>query len=389
MPNTPQLFPYFQPIVCVASGRVVGYEALARCRNAQGQVVSAKHWLTNPEVEIKQRLELDREVRWQALKQFAEHNKHGYLAINICATSINDLRQIRTTPTLRMLDELQIDKHRVIIEITEAEANTVKLQAIARRYRKLGLRVALDDFGVGSSQLERVIAIQPDIIKIDMQLFKQAAKGGIASEVVNLTTRLGQRTGCEIICEGVEHEDEFLFGLQCGAQFMQGHLFAGAGPEFNPQEVHQQHIVSLRNKFFKSATQKAQERIQQVNQIKSLIGKLGQALQQDFNLNELASWNFTQSGVIRFYICDDQGYQRSPDFNFAADQWFSDPRYIGFNWSWRPYFFQLRGLELAGHQDRIVASERYLDYSNQQLIKTFSLRLDADRILMVDTLYNE
>jgi EAL domain-containing protein (putative c-di-GMP-specific phosphodiesterase class I) len=386
MSNFPSLFPHFQPIICVASGAIVGFEALARYIDAQGKIASAQSFLNNPDINFQERVELDRQIRRQALQQFAAHSQNGYLAINICATSINDLRQIQTTPTLRMLDELNIDKRRVIIEITEAEANTDKLQAIAKRYRKLGLRVALDDFGAGSSQLERVIAIKPDVIKLDMRLFKDAAKGGIEGEIVNMLTRLGQRTGCEIICEGVENEDEFMFGLQCGAQFMQGHLFAAASAEFNNPNVHKQHITSLRSKFLRHTTHKALEHIRKSEQLKNLIFKLAAALQQDFNLNELAGWNFAQSGIMRFYLCDDQGYQSSPDFNFAADRWFSDPRYIGFNWSWRPYFFQLQALEQAGQRNRIVTSEQYLDFSSQQLIKTYSLRLDADRILMVDCL---
>jgi EAL domain-containing protein (putative c-di-GMP-specific phosphodiesterase class I) len=99
-------------------------------------------------------------------------------------------------------------------------------------YRKEGLRVAVDDFGAGFSQLERVIAIQPDIIKLDMRLFQNAARGGVETDVVHLLTRLAKRTGCRIVCEGVETDEDFLFGLNCGAQYMQGYLFSPATANF-------------------------------------------------------------------------------------------------------------------------------------------------------------
>jgi len=389
MPAQLKLFPYFQPIVSVANGKIVGYEALARQRNQLNQVVPAGALLASPELDAKQRTELDRQVRWQALQKFAELDNSSYLAINISAAWIDNLHQLNASPTLKMLEELNIDRSRIIVEITEAHADLDKLKRIAKQYRKQGLRVALDDFGSGSSQLERVMAIRPDIIKIDMRLYKQAVKGGIAGEVVKLMTRLGKRTGCQIICEGVETDEEFLFGLNCGAQFMQGYLFSPAEAEFKPANLYEQHITSLRNKFLKNTVGKLQNKINQINAIKALIYRLAEALHGDFNLNELASWNFSQSGVIRFYLCDNQGYQTSPDFNFSENKWYTDPRKINFNWSWRPYFFQLLALEVTGDCNRIVTSERYLDFNSDRLCKTLSLRLDKERILLVDIVDEE
>jgi EAL domain-containing protein (putative c-di-GMP-specific phosphodiesterase class I) len=378
------LFPYFQPIISVANGKIIGYEALARQLNGENKIISAGNLFSSPELDASVRTELDRQVRWQALQKFAELDSNTYLAINISAAWIDNLRQLNALPTLKMLEELNIDRQRVIVELTEDHADLNKLKEIVKRYRKQGLRVALDDFGAGSAQLHRVMAIHPDIIKIDMRLFKQATKGGIASEVVNLLTRLGKRTGCQIICEGVENDEEFLFGLNCGAQFMQGYLFSPAEAEFKPPHIYEQHVTSLRNKFLKNTLSKLQGKVSAINETKNLIYKLAEALQGDFNLNELASWNFTQSDIIRFYLCDNDGYQLSPDFNFSADKWFTDPRKIGFNWSWRPYFFQLLALEANGDRNRIVTSERYRDFGSELLCKTLSLRLDPGRILLVD-----
>ncbi len=390
MQTKTQLFPYFQPIVAVASGQIVGYEALARQYDGKGKVVSAGALFSSTELDAKQRTELDRQVRWQALEKFSQlADTQSYLVLNISAAWIDNLRQLNALPTLRMLDDLNIDRHRIIVEISDAHVDLHKLKQIVRLYRKHGLSVAIDDFGAGSSQLERVIAIQPDIIKIDMSLFKLAAKGGIAGDIMHLMSRLGKRTGCRIICEGVETDEAFLFGLNCGAQFMQGFLFAKAEAEFKPTGLYEQHIASLRSKFLKQTLVKVQKKISGINTTKALIYKLAEKLQDDFNLNELVSWNFTQSGVIRFYLCNNQGDQISPDFNFNENQWYTDPRKISFNWSWRPYFFQLLALENCGDHNRIVTSERYRDFETSLLCKTLSLRLDSERILLVDTVAND
>jgi len=283
-----------------------------------------------------------------------------------------------------MLEEFNVDRSRVIIEITESKGDLDKLVEIASLYRQHGLKIAIDDFGAGFSQLERVMAIQPDIIKLDMQLFQNAAKGGIASDVVHLISRLAKRTGCRIVCEGVETVDDFHFGLSCGAQYMQGYLFSPATAEFNEPLHYQKQIGSLRKTFLKKTLAKEEHKIKFIANIKELIELLKESLETDFNLKKLLAHPFEKSGILRFYLCNNEGDQISSNFNFAQGEWFEDSAQIGFNWAWRPYFYQLLALESAKDSYRLVTSERYRDFNNDMLCKTLSLRLDDERILLID-----
>jgi EAL domain-containing protein (putative c-di-GMP-specific phosphodiesterase class I) len=323
-------------------------------------------------------------VRRQALEQFSRSHYKGYLTINISAAWIDHLADFTSLPTLLMLDEFNVDRNRVIIEITESKGDLDKLVEIADLYRQHGLKIAIDDFGAGFSQLERVMAIQPDIIKLDMQLFQNAAKGGIASDVVHLISRLAKRTGCRIVCEGVETIDDFHFGLSCGAQYMQGYLFSPATAEFKEPLHYQKQISSLRKTFLKKTLAKEEHKIQFIANIKGLIECLKIALETDFNLKKLSAHPFETSGILRFYLCNNEGDQISSNFNFADGNWFEDPTQIGFNWAWRPYFYQLLALESAKDSYRLVTSERYRDFNNDMLCKTLSLRLDDERILLID-----
>ncbi len=246
-----KLFPYFQPIVGAACGTIIGYEALARQHDANGRVISAGELFSSPDIAAEQLIAWDRMVRRQALEQFSQSNYKGYLTINISAAWIDHLTDFKSLPTLLMLDEFNVDRSRVIIEITESKGDLDKLVEIANLYRQHDLKIAIDDFGAGFSQLERVMSIQPDIIKLDMQLFQNATRGGIASDVVHLISRLAKRTGCRIVCEGVESDDDFHFGLDCGAQYMQGYLFSPATAEFKEPMHYQRQIDSLRKTFLK------------------------------------------------------------------------------------------------------------------------------------------
>lgn len=386
MDTNKKLFPCFQPIISVVNGRIVGYEALARQFDNKHNIVPAGTLFSAGEMPTEQLVEIDRQVRWLALQQFSAQQAQFYLALNISAAWIDYVSDIKKLPTLEMLQRLHIDRSRVIIEISEADADIEKLKEVVSIYRRNGLTVAVDDFGAGFSQLERVMAISPDVIKIDMRLFKQAAKGGIAKEVVQLLTRFGKRLGTQVVCVGVETDNEFMFGLNCGAQFMQGFLFVGAEKEFKPIDQFQQHIISLRKKFLKRQLPAEQRKIERDKAVHELVHKLKDVLQDDFNLNALVTWDFERYGVLRFYLCNSEGDQISPDFNFSGGKWTNEPKHIGFNWSCRPYFYQILALEKCGHYDQVVTSERYKDFETGQLCRTLSLSLDSERILMVDIL---
>lgn len=378
---TTPLFPYFQPIVGAANGAIVGYEALARRRDSQGNIKSAGELFCHPDISDHQLIECDRNVRRLALKKFKELPDDTYLTLNISAAWIDYVDDFNALPTLQMLEEFTIDKSRIVIEITESQGDLDKLVEAVAMYRKQGLKIAIDDFGAGFSQLERVMAIQPDIIKLDMQLFQNAARGGTASDVVHLLSRLAKRTGCRIVCEGVETNEDFLFGLNCGAQYMQGYLFSPAMADFqDPKHYHSQ-IAQLREIFLDQALTKEEYKKLFVWRIRELIYYLKEVVKNDFLLTDLATDSFKNTGLLHFYICDDRGNQISPNFNFSNGKWIADTTQLGFNWAWRPHFYEVVGFEI---NNRIVTSERYRDFSTDMLCKTFALRLDETRVLLVD-----
>jgi EAL domain-containing protein (putative c-di-GMP-specific phosphodiesterase class I) len=379
-----QLFPYFQPIVSSASGEIAGYEALARQRDLNGNVKSAGELFLHPDISDSQLMEWDRCVRRQALQKFSALNDNSYLTLNISAAWIDYIDDFSQLPTLLMLDEFEIDRNRIIIEITETRGNIQKLLKAVEMYREQGLRIAIDDFGAGFSQLERVMAIQPDIIKLDMQLFQKAARGGVETDVVHLLSRLAKRTGCRIVCEGVETDEDFLFGLNCGAHYMQGYLFSPATADFqNPRNYHSQ-ISTLRHQFLVQALDKQAFKNQFNDRIRQLIYYLqNKVIEPDFSHEKLATELFENSGLLHFYICDQNGNQISPNYNFTNNTWIADSKQMGFNWAWRPYFYEVLSFKANG---RIVTSERYRDFSTDMLCKTFVLRLNETRILLVDVI---
>src|SRR5690606_5684767 len=225
--------PCFQPIIDLVTGEIGGYEALARYRDEAGELRSAGALFHSPDFDRNALLQIDRHIRRSALEHFALHQDAGYVTINISPEWVERLKG-DASPTIAMIDAAGIDPKRVVVEITEGQGELSQIQRVVAGYHRAGIRVAIDDFGAGASQLDRIEALKPDIIKLDMQLFKKASRGGLAADVTLAATRIAERIGCDIVCEGVETEEELHFGIECGARYIQGYIFHPALPALLP-----------------------------------------------------------------------------------------------------------------------------------------------------------
>ena len=167
-----QPLPYYQPLIDTATGRVAGYEALARLRRDDGEVVSAGPLFSDPEVDQTELLHLDRDVRRMALEHF-QATPTGFIALNISPKGLTQISLEAPLPSLMLLEELGLPPERVVFEISGLEGDPDRLRQVVTRYKSAGIRVAVDDFGTGYSMLDQVIALQPDFLKLDIQLLHQ------------------------------------------------------------------------------------------------------------------------------------------------------------------------------------------------------------------------
>ncbi|MFF7710179.1 EAL domain-containing protein [Pseudomonas sp. NPDC007930] len=372
----------FQPFIDTATGRIAGVEALGRLRQADGQLRSVGPLFADPKRSNTELRGLDRLIRDDALAKLALAPNDWFLSLNISPRWVSRLRPGQALPSLAQLARHNVAPSRVVYEITEFSGNGQRLSEVAQRYREAGARIAIDDFGAGYSQLDRVLELQPDILKLDMRLFQAAARGGPSSEVVKALALMAEKTGCWIIAEGVETEAELDFALECGARYVQGFLFAQAEPTFFESDAFVERFAVLRSRY-------VQKKIQQRARLKNVrqqLAVLMRTLQQWASahgtvaeLPNLAAYPW----VLRFYQCDRHGTQLTPNLEWRHGGWHSDPGYIGHNWSWRPYFYQL--LAEGWDERRLTLSSTYRDATSNQYCLTAGQCFDnGERLLLID-----
>lgn len=376
-------FPHFQPLIYLPSGLISGYEMLARTRDNNDRVVSAGALFSDPTLPADYKIAVDRHLRLRGLEYFAQHPDSGYVTINISPDWIDRLDDNVTSPTMKMIDDSGIDPSRVVIEITESAGELPRMQRLVKQYHARGLRVAIDDFGAGNSQLDRIIALAPDMIKLDMRLFKMATRGGLSADVLLGMMAVAERAGCEIVCEGVETVDEFFFGIECGSRYMQGFLFSQAVAQPFPAAHFKPQLDELIQAYFVRKCAHLTHTIDHSRAIKNAVMALQQQMRHGGPDAVTSAAELNDLGIMRFFICNRRGDQLSPNYEISASGIQQNAFYVGYNWSWRPYFPTLMAMQNRVDFD-LVASTIYRDANTNRLCKTFGLFLDQQRILLVD-----
>ncbi|KJZ65010.1 EAL domain-containing protein [Pseudomonas fluorescens] len=372
----------FQPFIDTATGRIAGVEALGRLRQADGQLTSVGPLFADPRTPAIALRRLDRQIRDNALSRLHEAPSDWFLSLNISPRWINRLRQDQALPSLKQLSRHNVDPQRIVFEITELGGDIQRLTEVVARYRQAGARIAIDDFGAGYSQLDRVLALQPDILKLDMRLFQAAALGGPSSDVVKALAQMAEKTGCWIIAEGVETEAQLSFALECGSRYVQGFLFARAQAGFFATDAFVERFAQLRQRYVQ---QKLAERgrlmimRQQLSELMTILQAWAQARAPLSALPQLDAFPW----LLRFYQCDRHGTQLTPNLEWRNNGWEADNRYLGHNWSWRPYFYHL--LAEGWDERRLTLSNTYRDATSNQYCLTAGQFFDhGERLLLID-----
>ena len=219
---------HYQPIVELATGRVVGVEALVRWRTPEGEVIPPNEFIPLAE-ELGLIEQIGDWVVEELVRQDAAWAAEGIsleLGFNLSPRQFfqHDLAE-------RLLERLRaraVDPSRVIVEITESSAmrEPERARAILTDLHRRGLRLAIDDFGTGYSSLSRLRELPIDVLKIDRSFVREIDRDAQATRIVAAFIQLGRGLGMTTLAEGIETEDERRILEELGCELAQGYLFS-------------------------------------------------------------------------------------------------------------------------------------------------------------------
>ena len=212
---------HYQPLVSLASGEIVGFEALIRWNHPHRGLIEAAQFIPQAE-ESGLIVPIGEWVLHEALAEAATWPPHLTVAVNVSALQLRRGEILRQA--IGALATSGFDPARLELEITETVLieNAAQSLDVLHRLRSLGVRIALDDFGTGYSSLNYLRSFPFDKIKIDRCFVTDLSDGAatpgdslaIVASVLDLAARLNMHT----IAEGVEDESQLrrLRALGCG-----------------------------------------------------------------------------------------------------------------------------------------------------------------------------
>jgi diguanylate cyclase (GGDEF)-like protein len=219
-----EFVPYYEQQIDIQTGKLVGFEMLARWQSPDFGLVTPEMFIPLAE-EIGVIGELSENLIRQALQDAKSWDEELTLSVNISPIQLRD--PWFAQKLLRLLTEAGFPPYRFEIEITESclHENIAVVRAIITSLKNQGIKISLDDFGTGYSSLAQLRALPFDRLKIDRSFVTELASEGANSQLVSAIVALGRGLGLPIVAEGIENSEALTVLQQLGDLKGQGYHY--------------------------------------------------------------------------------------------------------------------------------------------------------------------
>ncbi|WP_439536838.1 bifunctional diguanylate cyclase/phosphodiesterase [Methyloversatilis sp.] len=237
---------HYQPQIEVASGRLVGVEALVRWQHPERGLVPPNSFIPIAEESdliIKLGEWILQEACWQ-LSRWKDQGLMLRVSVNLSA------RQLRSKNLLYQVEDT-LNRHglrpgELELEITESVAmdNPEATLRMLGQLRELGVELAIDDFGTGYSSLSHLKLMPLQRLKIDRSFVKDIESDPDDAAICAATISLAQNLGLSVVAEGVETDAQLAFLDNLGCECVQGYLFSKPLPAAELEAWAAQHAAA-------------------------------------------------------------------------------------------------------------------------------------------------
>jgi diguanylate cyclase (GGDEF)-like protein len=222
-----RIFPFYQPIVTNATGKIEKYECLARIADSEGKIILPKNFL-----EIAKKSRLYPKITRAMLKKTFEtfRNIDTEFSLNL---SIEDFFDPYLLQYIKIaLNESPSISKKVTFEILESEGikNYGELSTFIEEMKQLGCKIALDDFGTGYSNFEYLIKLNLDYLKIDGSLIRKLDRDDGTKIIVENIVNFSKKLGIQTVAEYVHSDEIFSIVKELGIDYSQGILLGEPRP---------------------------------------------------------------------------------------------------------------------------------------------------------------
>lgn len=383
--------PFFQPIFSADEHRVVGYEILGRYKTGDSYNSLGPFFLDDT-IPEEYRIEVDNTVLKKALQLCVSLDKDILIFINRDADLLMHDDEEDEDNLLEILKEFEkkgISLNRFVIEITDRnfKGDIEHLGHLVNYYRTYGIKIAIDKLGYERSHLDRIGQLSPNILKLDLQPLRSNNLSSGFQDMIYSLSMLARRIGATLLFENIEMVYQLEYAWKNSGRYYQGFYLQKPNAHFIDRDILKEQLKKACQQFIsnekkkleglyeisESFQKKTMESVQKYRKLES-YEELLKALVKEMN-----------DEAFRMYICNEDGFQKSPNIFKGKKGWVIQKEYLDKNWSWRPYF--LENILKMRKEKRGILSDLYSDIETGEVVRTFSYPLASNYYLFIDLSY--
>ena len=228
-----EFIPYYQPIVDIRSGKLLGAEVLVRWRKSDGSMIPPGAFIPLAE-SSGLILELTRVLMRMVCAELGSalaRRPSFKIGFNLAAQHFND--EVIVSDVQEIFGNASIRLSQVLLEVTERQPleNLTVARRVIAALQGIGVRIAIDDVGTGHSGLSYMLKLGVDVIKIDKMFIDALGNDTNSTAIIETLIDLARNMRMEIVAEGVETFEQVVTLRERGIHAAQGYVFAPALPD--------------------------------------------------------------------------------------------------------------------------------------------------------------
>ncbi|GAA6614970.1 EAL domain-containing protein [Scytonema sp. NUACC26] len=222
---------YYQPIISLSSGSILGFEALLRWQHPERGLLNPTEFIPLAE-ETGLIIEIGYWILHEACRQMQAWQLSGNpnllekIIVNLSLKQFS--RSDLTQQIQQVLQSTGLNPRSLVVEITESVImeNGDNTTATLSQLRELGVEISIDDFGTGHSSLGRLYSFPISLLKIDKSFVSPIDTSSRNLEIIEIIVTLAHKLGVNVTAEGVETEEQLAFVRKLNCEYAQGYLFS-------------------------------------------------------------------------------------------------------------------------------------------------------------------
>jgi EAL domain-containing protein (putative c-di-GMP-specific phosphodiesterase class I) len=382
------VIPFFQPIFSADEQQVIGYEVLGRYVS-ENQLISLGSFFHDEQIPDEYKFEVDQLLLEKALEKTLNCNDTFSIFLNRTADLLMFDHGEPFLNQLLTFEKRGLNLNRIVLEISEQnyKGDINQLDHLLQYYRTYGIKIAIARIDSESNYFDRIGQLEPDILKINLQVLKSTSAGTAFNDILFSLSLLARKIGATLLFENIEMQYQLQFAWKNGGRYYQGYYLSEPSADFIDITLLKDRLKEKFHDFISYEKKKLESFYTTVDFFQSKVQEIT-VKSKKTNYEELFQLLMKELDKIAFrmYVCDEDGFQQSPNFFKGENGWKIHNEYINKNWSWRPYF--LENIFKMRNEKRGILSDLYSDIETGDTIRTFSFPMNANSFLFIDITYN-